>query len=233
MKFKFLLFFGFFLVFLFLYKDSSAAQKNPYRHLCVGIEGTFRAENWKGGAVQVGCSGDSGAGAPNQSQACSGEVQNVKPGQEFRLTKCSCFGGENGCLKIANKMHLGPLQNGKKKIIIDKPLKDMPVFKNNKCDVIKRDNICGKNGDRIKGNFKISCVARSVPTPTNTPKPTKPKPSATPTPYPSVPPTITRPPTPTPTPPFCPVPKQVVNIKISCPNCVVTPTPTPEEGDQT
>lgn len=196
----------------------------------MGIEGTFRAENWKGGAVQVGCSGDSGAGAPNQSQACSGEVQNVKPGQEFRLTKCSCFGGENGCLKIANKMHLGPLQNGKKKIIIDKPLKDMPVFKNNKCDVIKRDNICGKNGDRIKGNFKVSCVAKPNPTPTNTPTPI---PSVSPSPSPTPTPTLT--PSPTPTQPICPVPDRVTNVKVTCPNCVVTPTPTPtpEEEGQT
>lgn len=183
---------------------------NPFRSRCVGISGKFTANNkWKGGAIQVGCAGDGGGGVQNQSQKCSGEVQNVKPGQTFRLTKCSCFGSNKGCLRIGKELRLEPLKNGKRKITVVKKIQDMPAFKNNSCKINSVNNVCGSNGKHITGNIKIRCSAKPV-TPTKGPSKTPtPKPSATPTPKPSV----------TPTPSVCPGPEKVTNVKVTCPNC--------------
>ncbi|KKQ35272.1 MAG: hypothetical protein US51_C0010G0005 [Microgenomates group bacterium GW2011_GWA2_37_6] len=186
-------------IFLFFGKNIVEAKFAPYRQLCVGIQGKFTANNkWKGGAIQVGCAGDSGATAPNQSQACVGEVQTVRPGQTFRLTKCSCFGSNKGCLKVGKVLKKEPLKNGKRKITVVKRIQDMPAFKSNNCSINKTSNICGSNGKHIKGNVKIRCTPPTSPTPT---------------------PSLTLTPTPTPTPSVCPVPKKVTNIKVSCPNC--------------
>lgn len=197
---KFLIVLFLFGTFLFLENGIADAKKAPYRKLCVGIDGKFIANNkWKGGAIQVGCAGDRGSAAPNQSQSCVGEVQTVRPGQSFRLTKCSCFGSSKGCLVVGKELKREPLKNGKRKITVVKKIKDMPAFKNNSCTINKTSNVCGSNGKHIKGNIRIKC---SPPTPTPTP-------SVSPTP------TITI----TPTPSTCPIPKKVINVKVTCPNC--------------
>ncbi len=197
--------FGFF---LFLGNGIADAKKAPYRQLCLGIDGKFVANNkWKGGAIQVGCAGDNGRTAPNQSQACTGEVQTVRPGQSFRLTKCSCFGSNKGCLKVGKELRLEPLRNGKRLITVVKKIQDIPAFKNNKCRINNTNNICGSNGKHIKGNIKITC-SPITPIPSRRPTPTG-NPTVTPTPSPSV----------SPTPSICPVPKKVTNVKVTCPNC--------------
>lgn len=179
-----------------------SAAKEPVRSNCLLIKGTFRATNWSGGDVMVGCAGDTGL-PPNNPRSCSGEVKTVRPGQSYRLTKCSCFGGYGGCLTIAKKLHLTAKPVNKRwQIVVDKKLSDVAGF--NKC-TLNWNKVCGTNGQKISQNFKISCRV--------------PKPSATPTPTPR--------PTITPGPSECPVPPAVVNVKVVCPNCQATPTPTP------
>lgn len=187
-------------VFLIFGSRTANAAKAPYRPLCVGIDGKFIANNkWKGGPIQVGCAGDNGRATPIQSQKCVGEVQTVNPGKTFRLTKCSCFGSNKGCLVVGKELRREPLKNGKRKITVVKKIQDMPAFKNNSCRINKTNNICGSNGKHIKGNIRINC---NPVTPT-------PSPSPTPSPTPSV----------SPTPSICPVPKKVTNVKVTCPNC--------------
>ena len=195
MKIKLSLIFFFASLFLFLGVEAFAA-KAPYRPLCVGIDGRFRANSiWKGGAIQVGCVGDDGGAAPSPSQACTGEVQTVRPGQAFRLTKCSCLGSDKGCLKIGKELRLEPLVDGKRKITVVRRIQDMPAFINNNCRIIKSGEMCGSNGQHISGNVKITCEAAA-----NTPTPTR---------NPSV----------TPTPGICPKPDTVTNVRVTCPNC--------------
>ena len=206
---KLLSFFIFAAVFLFFGIVTVEATFNPYRPLCVGIDGKFSANStWTGGTIQVGCVGDNGLATNDPSQRCTGEVQTVRPGERFRLTKCSCWGSNKGCLKIGKELTLNPLDsNQHKTITVVKRIDEMPAFINNSCRITKTGDMCGSNGQHITGNIKITCA---VPTPT-------PRPSATPTPKPSVTPTP-RPST-TPGPSECPGPEKVTNVKITCPNC--------------
>ncbi len=194
----------FFLVSFFAFKATDAfAKLDPYRPDCVGIDGKFIVDNWKGGAIQVGCAGDAGANLPkNSTRRCDGEIQTVRPGQSFRLTQCSCFGKKQGCLVVGKELRKEPLVNGKKLITVVKAIKDTNAFKNNSCTINKTNNVCGSNGQKIKGNVKITCNAPVTKTPTPTPTPI----TVTPT-------TIT------PTPSICPVPGQVLNVKVTCPEC--------------
>lgn len=199
---KFLTFILFVGVFLVLSKDSALAL-NPYRKLCVGIQGKFSANSsWHGGNIQIGCGGDNGLAVPEarrSSEACIGEVQTIRPGQTFRLTKCSCFGSDKGCIKVGKNLNLGPLVDGKRKIIVVKSLKESEAFTARSCKVTDLSNKCGSNGKQITANIKITCNAAS-PTP---------KPSASPTP------TISGAPSPS----ICPKPGKVTNVKITCPTC--------------
>lgn len=196
---------------------------NPYRSRCVGIQGKFTANStWDGGAIQVGCKGDDGLAVSDQSQRCTGEVLTVRPGQTYRLTKCSCFGSDKGCLKKGKKLKLEPLIDGKRRITIVQRIADMPTFIQNSCTVTKTANICGANGQHIAGNIKIRC---QVPSPT--PAPPSEVVSSTPTPV------TSETPSPSISPPlkFCPVPEKVENVKITCPNCnVVSSTPTQQSN---
>ncbi len=208
-------------VFLILGSKAVAQAFNPYRPLCLGIQGKFSANNkWKGGSIMVGCVGDSGLATPIASQRCTGEVQTVNPGQPFRLTKCSCLGSQ-GCLKIGKELRLEPLVNGKRKITVVRRIDEMPAFINNQCRINKTGEMCGSNGKHIKGNIKISCT----PPITLTPRPTVPITpgttlTLTPTPVPSTP----------PTPSICIAPKKVTNVKVTCSNCFSSITPTPTNG---
>lgn len=192
-----LLFFG---VLLFGFQQKALAL-NPYKKLCVGIDGTFTADkNWKGGSIEIGCSGDNG-GQVNQDPArwCKGEVQTVKPGQRFRLTSCSCFGSDKGCLKVGKNLTLLPADSkGNRYISVVKTIQETDAFKNNSCSIKLNgiaitgggsNKVCGSNGEHITGNIKLSCKA----------------PNATAT--------------PTPTGQSCPVPGKVQNVRVSCPNC--------------
>ncbi|MBI2621818.1 MAG: hypothetical protein HYW63_04225 [Candidatus Levybacteria bacterium] len=171
--FKFLLFFFFITSFLIASKALAEAAFNPYRKFCTGIQGKFIARNWKGGPIQVGCAGDSGSYTSNPDQRCVGEVQTVYPGEKFRLTKCSCFGSDKGCLKVGKELRREPLVNGKRKITVVRRIQDMAAFTNNSCTINKTSNICGSNGDRIKGNVKIRCQVPLTPTPPICPVPEK------------------------------------------------------------
>lgn len=187
------------------------AALDPYRSRCVGIQGKFTANStWTGGAIQVGCGGDDGLAVSDPSQRCTGEVQTVRPGQTYRLTKCSCFGTDKGCLKKGKKIKLEPLINGKRRITIVTRIADMPTFTQNSCTVTRTANVCGTNGQHISGNIRIRC---QVPTLTPVQSPT---------------PLISTIPSPGISPPlnFCPVPEKVENVIITCPNCnVISPAP--------
>ncbi len=204
MRFVKVLFFILFLGSIFLIGNKAvmaAFNPNPYRPLCVGIQGKFTANStWKGGYITVGCAGDDGGAAPNQSQACTGETQKVYPGERFRLTKCSCFGSDKGCLKIGKELTLLPLNSDNKKLIrVDRRIDEMPAFTNNSCRINKSGDLCGSNGQHITGFVKITCAVPTS-TPTKTPTPTR-NPSLTPTPG------------------ICPKPDTVTNVKVTCPNC--------------
>lgn len=194
---------------LFIAFTSDVLALDPYRSRCVGIQGTFTATNWSGGAIQVGCDGDDGLAVTDPAEKCTGEIQTVRPGQTYRLTKCSCFGSDKGCLVKGKELRLEPLVNGKRNVTIVRRIADMNVFINNSCTVNRTADVCGSNGQHITGNIRISCPTTTsvVTTPPYTPAP----PQSLVTPNPS----------------FCPVPDQVANVRITCPNCGnLTPTPT-------
>jgi hypothetical protein len=174
-------------------KESAEAAFNPYRPLCVGIQGKFTAKNWKGGPIQVGCAGDDGGATRNRDQRCTGEVQTVYPGKSFRLTKCSCFGSNKGCLRVGKELKREPLVNGKRRITVVRKIQDMQVFKNNSCTINDISKVCGANGAKIEGNVRIKC--QPGVTITNTPTPTEPD--------------VTE----------CPGPEKVTNVRVKCPNC--------------
>jgi hypothetical protein len=183
---------------LFLVRDFALAL-DPYRSLCVGIQGRFNADSsWKGGSIQVGCAGDDGSSVPKQAQVCTGEVQTVRPGQLFRLTKCSCFGSDKGCMKSAKELRLEPLVDGIRKITVVKRIDEIPAFISNSCSVNRTGDICGSNGQHIIGNIKITC---NVLANSNTSISITPIPSGV-------------------TPTTCPIPEKVTNVKITCPNCI-------------
>lgn len=129
----------------------------------------------------------------DNGKTCKGDVESVKPGKQFTLKHCSCPPYARGCLVIGKKVQLkndGPNGRPRARIIGNK----VPAS----CNIKHKENVCGVNGSVITVNFKVICNA---PTPTNTPTPT-----------------ITN--TPTPTPSVCPKPSPVLNVKITCPNCL-------------
>jgi hypothetical protein len=233
------------LFFIFINNFSFAADN--LSRVCLTIKGQFTATGWKGGSMMAGCSGDRG-------QYCKGQiVKNLKPGDKFVLTKCSCPPFADGCLKIGQKLELKKGSDGRPKIV------NTPPHVPNKCTLTHTSNLCGSNGKTITANFKISCAAitptftltptitptRSVTptftltptiTPTRSVTPTKtptPSISSTKTPTPSISSTKTPTPSisPTITPSVCPIPSEVVNVQITCPNCNnvevdISPTPT-------
>lgn len=185
---KILLFISVIILFIFLGKLNlaNAQLANP---ACLGITGKFTAQNWKGGPVMVGCNGDAGAN-------CPGQLKKVYPNQSYTLTKCSCPPYADGCLKVAKELKLVKNSAGRPRVqVVGKRLP-------NSCTITKIANICGTNGNIIKGNFKISCNVAQTPTPEFT---------GTPTP--------TTPPSNSPTPPICVEPDAVTNVRVSCPNC--------------
>lgn len=173
---------------------------------CITFKVKVTAKNWPGGKLQIGCPGDRGP-------QCIGEIKNIRVGQAnpVVLDRCSCFPKDNGCVVLGKKLEFVAQPNGKKKVIVDKPI---PA----KCEYVSKKKFCGTNGDVLKANFKLTCERKPTPTPTrgpsSTPRPTR-RPTPTPTPRPSVTPS----PTPTPTPPICAAPKKVTNVKVTCPNC--------------
>lgn len=229
---KSITFFMFVVLFMFSAIKSAEAAFAPWRPLCVGIQGKFVAKNWKGGPIEVGCVGDDG-GATNQAdQRCTGEVQVVEPNKEFRLTKCSCWGSNKGCLKVGKDLKLNPLNsNNRKTITIVKKIQDTVAFKNNGCTLNSTQiaNYCAANGAKLLDkNIKITCDAPPTNTPTrkpsNTPIPTR-NPSHTPTPTPR----FTS--TPTPTTPICVDPDRVTNVEVTCRNCKAQGSTDQQRGD--
>lgn len=167
---------------------------------CITFKVKVTASHWPGGGLQIGCPGDRGP-------QCVGQIKDIRPGQkEVVLGKCSCFPNQNGCLTLGKKLKFGPMQNGKKKIVV---VTKIPA----KCTLTNTKKFCGSNGQHKKANYKLVCT-KDVVTPTNTPTPTPEEQ------------------TPTPTPGICPAPKTVTNVKVTCPNCFSgnEPTPTPEGG---
>ena len=159
------------LVFIFIFflgfKYSSYAANRVTNQRCLTITGTFTAKNWVGGSMMVGCGGDNG-------KYCKGQIEKVKPGKKFTLSKCSCPPYASGCLVIGRNLKLkndGPQKRPRVRVIGDR----VP----NKCKLDVKKNVCGRNGDVITGNFKVTCKKD-----------------------------------------VCPVPPQVLNVKVTCPNCV-------------
>jgi len=200
-KFQALLLVVFIGILIYFVTSDSFAALNPYRSRCVGIQGTFTANStWTGGSIQVGCAGDDGLAVTDPAQRCTGEVLTVRPGQSYRLTKCSCFGSDKGCLKIGKTLRLEPLVDGKRKITVVTSLNQVAAFTQNSCRVTDVSNVCGANGQHITGNIRITCqvptstptrvptpinrVITSTPTPTRIPTPTTRKITPTPTPMP-------------------------------------------------
>jgi len=176
---KVLISFVFIFIFLFGITYSSYAANRVTNQRCLTITGTFTAKNWVGGSMMVGCGGDNG-------KFCKGQVEKVKPGKKFTLTKCSCPPYANGCLVVGRNLKLkndGPQKRPRVRVIGDR----VP----NKCTLDVKKNVCGRNGDVINGNFKVTCKKD-----------------------------------------VCPVPAQVLNVKVTCPNCQTQDT-TQETTDET
>jgi hypothetical protein len=221
-KFQVILLIFFIGVLIYLGTLDSFAAFNPYRPRCVGIQGTFTANStWTGGSIQVGCAGDDGLAVSDPAQRCTGEVLTVRPGQTYRLTKCSCFGSDKGCLRIGKTLKLEPLVNGKRKITVVTSLNQVSAFTQNSCRATDVSNVCGTNGQHITGNIRIICQVPSstptrIPTPTTRLLSTTPSPTRIPTPTARI---ITSTPTPTRTPTRIPTPTARIITS--------TPTPTP------
>lgn len=163
---KIVISFVFIFIFLLGFVYSSNAANRVTNQRCLTITGTFTAKNWVGGTMMVGCGGDNG-------NFCKGQVEKVKPGKKFTLTKCSCPPYANGCLVVGRNLKLkndGPQNRPRVRVIGDR----VP----NKCTLDVKKNVCGRNGDVITGNFKVTCKKD-----------------------------------------VCPVPAQVLNVKVTCPNC--------------
>lgn len=184
-----------------------AAGSNPY---CLGVSGTFIASNWPAGQkIDVACAGDSG------TAGCRGEITTLSPGQSYDFNNCTCApygtqgdggttGLTGGCIFVGRDLRLAPQNNGNVLVLGDTSL---PAG----CTLQGGNPIaCGSNGQVISRNISIVCDA---PTPT----PTTPAPTATRTPTPS--PSVTVTPTVSPTPSSCPVPEEVLNVRIDCPFC--------------
>lgn len=197
--FRLTIFFVFAITFLLTGLKSSVFATDPWRPLCVGIQGKFVGTNWKGGPIQVGCVGDDG-GATNQAdQRCTGQIiKDIRPGDTFRLTKCSCWGSNKGCLKVGKELKLNPLNsNNRRTITVVKAIKDITYFKNNSCTVNSTQigNYCGANGAHLLDkNVKITCKVPPTKIPTQNPSNT-------------------------PTPPICVEPDKVTNVEVTCRNC--------------
>lgn len=194
-----------------------AAGANPY---CLGASGTFIASNWPAGqTIDIACAGDTG------TAGCRGEIATLSPGQSYDFNNCTCapYGTEGdggttgltgGCLFVGRDLRLAPQNNGNVLVLGDTSLPPG-------CTLQGGNPIaCGSNGQVISRNISIVCNA---PTPT----PTTPVPTATRTPTPSLTTTPTLTPTgtltptltPTVTPSSCPVPEEVLNVRIECPFC--------------
>lgn len=210
-------------------QEVGAAGSNPF---CLGISGKFTAVNWPAGqTIDVACPGDW-----NGTAGCVGEKTTLRPGQSYDFNNCTCGGpgvigdngngiGPSGCIIVGKSLRIVRQNTGNNIILGDK---SMPAG----CTLQGGNPIaCGSNGQVVTQPFTIVCEA---PTPTRTLTPTRtptpsPSPTRTPTPSPSPSPTLTptRTPTPTltptltPTPPIsgCPVPAQVLNVRIVCPFC--------------
>lgn len=231
-KLKFLIFFASLVVFFALGTSVSAVNNNnKQRPFCLEIKGTYYAKNYIGGPIEVGCGGDWGHAIKDpkkrDAQSCKGEVQTVYPNHKFDLTACSCF-GKKGCLFVGQQMIVQ--RNANKPawpISVTKPLSAVKKFKNNNC-VLKvgglevsnlttgKTKVCGTNNDTLHTTIKITC---------NVPKPPA---TNTPTYTPTITPTVSITSTVTPT-GVCVVPAPVLGVKITCPNCNLTATPTPVE----
>lgn len=144
-----------FLSLLFFKVTLGEAQANAR---CITFKIKVTASHWPGGGLQVGCPGDRGP-------QCVGQIKDIRPGQkEVVLGKCSCFPNQNGCLTLGKKLKFGPMQNGKKKIVV---VTKIPA----KCTLTNTKKFCGSNGQHKKANFKLVCT-KAPTTPTNTPTPT-------------------------------------------------------------
>ncbi len=146
---------------LFLKFSLAPAYANPR---CITFKVKVTAKNWPGGGLQVGCPGDKGP-------QCVGQIKDIRPGQkEVTLGKCSCYPNQNGCLTLGKKLKLGPLDHGKKKVIV---VTKIP----SKCELTNKKKFCGSNGQTKKATFKLTCKKPSTsntPTPKLTKKPTPP-----------------------------------------------------------
>lgn len=209
--------------------STDAAGSNPY---CLGASGTFTASNWPAGqTIDVACAGDTG------SAGCTGNITTLRPGQSYDFSNCTCapYGTEGdggvrgltgGCLHVGRDLRLAPQNNGNILVLGDTSLPSG-------CTLQGGNPIaCGANGNVVTKNINIVCNAPTptpttrVPTPTRTITPTRtptqpvsitPTRTPTRTPTGTLIPSATR--TPTPTVTVCPVPDQVVNVRIECPFC--------------
>lgn len=113
-----------------------------YADGCLGLHGTFTADNWpaNAGEATISCPGDN---PPGPHHCVGGEV-NVAPGEEFNISTCSCIadGTGLGCLKLVSPLPPGcsPFTGG----------------------------ACGVNGQSLIADFHISCQTPPPPAPTCT-----------------------------------------------------------------
>lgn len=143
-------------------QSAEAALGDPFRPRCVGIYGKFFSKKWKGGSIEVGCSGTAGT-------ACNGEIQKVASPGKFKLVRCSCFGTDKGCLKVGNDLKIERI-GSKRKVVVVQRVQSTTPFTQNNCSITftkrtgqtKLRNICGGNSKRVKANIKIRCEVPPV-----------------------------------------------------------------------
>lgn len=191
---------------------------------CLQIKVKFTTDTgWKENGskryIMVGCDGQGEITNPAKNPpGCTGGLAKLKPGEEVTLGRCSCFFDPNGgCLKVGKELTIEDKKTGSKNrrnVTVVKRLEDTTDISSGACsyDLIDRNknkkvslgSLCGSNKESFDVRLNIQCVRTPTPTPTLTP---------------SV--------TPSPTPTICPVPAQVTNVRVTCPNCAATPSPTP------
>ena len=217
---------------------------------CLHFEVKFNATGWNsstmGQTMDVGCAGDYGSGG------CRGEVKAVKPGQTATLDQCTCtpygdprYDGK-GCLVIGHNLKMEDYSAGggitRRRVVRGDNDPLLPnyctlIVKGKTYDYRSTDffpsqaqyeadptvTFCGTNGTERDKAFSIDCSIPTTPPPTNPPPPppTDIPPTEIPTPEPSVP--------VTPGVSTCPVPGQVTNVKVTCPDCYGEVEPSPEE----
>ena len=184
---------------------------------CFQVTVKFNAESaWRKTSgqryIMVGCDGQGRITNPKKNPpGCTGGLAKLKPGEKVTLGRCSCFfTDKGGCLKVGKELTIEPMIDGSKnrrEVTVVSPLDQEENIKSGKCEFKVTNKkgkeftgdqsgvfVCGTNEQKKNIKVNISCQA----------------------PPPPVTPSVTPPVTP---PTECPVPGNVTNVKVTCPEC--------------